>query len=171
MKLVRALSRKRREPLLIGLVRGCFGIEAAATGCAGAIALISTLALVVAILVSGWQYAVLTIGMLGVAVALIGSAVGLARLGTATFAYRIDRTWVLAFSVQLVLAAVGILAARWIDPHLQGSTEGPFADGIAGAIGLVAYTYAGCGVLSLLFCSLAAFRQIRRRPSVPGLHP
>ncbi len=167
MKLMRALSGPRREPLLIGLIRGCFGIEAAATGCAGAIALMTTFALVVAIAVSRWQYSVFTIGMLGVALALIGSAVGLVRLGTTTFAQRMDRTWLLAFAVQLVLAAIGLLTAIWIDRHFQGPTEGPFADGIAGAIGLVAYTYVGCGVLSVLFCCLAALRQIRRRPSGP----
>ena len=93
VKLIRALSGPRREPLLIGLIRGCLGIEAAATGCAGAIALLTTFALVVAIAVFGWQYAVFTIGMLGVALALIGSAVGLVRLGTATFAHRdLDRS-------------------------------------------------------------------------------
>ena len=167
MKLIRALSGPRREPLLIGLIRGCLGIEAAATGCAGAIALLTTFALVVAIAVSGWQYPVFTIGMLGVALALIGSAVRLVRLGTTTFAHRMDRTWLLAFAVQLVLAAIGIPIAIWIDRYFQGPTDSPFADGIAGAIGLVAYTYAGCGVLSLLFCCLAALRQIRRRPNVP----
>ena len=90
---MRALSGPRREPLLIGLIRACLGIEAAATGCAGAIALLTTFALVVAIAVSGWQYPVFTIGMLGVALALIGSAVGLVRLGTATFAHHdLDRS-------------------------------------------------------------------------------
>src|SRR5438093_594472 len=116
MKLMRALSGPRREHLLIGIIRGCFGIEAAATGCAGAIALMTTLALVVAIAVSGWQYAAFTIGMLGVTVALIGSTLGLVRLGTTTFADRMDRTWLLAFAVQLVLAAIGLLAAIWIGP-------------------------------------------------------
>jgi hypothetical protein len=127
----------------------------------------TTFALVLAIAVSGLQYAVFTIGMLGVALALIGSAVGLVRLGTTTFAHRMDRTWLLAVAVQLILAAIGILTANWIDPDLQDPTEGPFADGIAGAIGLVGYTYAGCGVLSLIFCCLAAIRQIRWRPTAP----
>ena len=70
-------------------------------------------------------------------------------------------------SASFGLAPLPLLTAIWIDRYFQGPTNSPFADGIAGAIGLVAYTYAGCGVLSLLFCCLAALRQIRRRPNVP----
>src|SRR5438045_2294091 len=103
MKLMRAVSGPRREPVLIGLIGGCFAIEAAATGCSGAIAFMTTFALVGAITVSGWQYLVFTVGMLGLALALIGCAVGLVRLGTTAFPYRMNRTWLLAFAVQLVL--------------------------------------------------------------------
>ena len=76
------------------------------------------------------------------------------------------------FGVPLVIwgALCLVLTAIWIDRYFQGPTDSPFADDIAGTIGLVAYTYAGCGVLSLLFCCLAALRQIRqirRRPNVP----
>ena len=70
-------------------------------------------------------------------------------------------------SASFGLAPLPLLTAIWIDRYFQGPADSPFADGIAGTIGLVAYTYAGCGVLSLLFCCLAALRQIRRRPNVP----
>jgi hypothetical protein len=163
MELTRALRGPRRESLAIGLIRGCFGIETLATGCAGVIALMYAFLVFVAAIVSGWRYALLVLALTAIALLLVGSAVGLAWLGSRTLAAPIGRSWLVAVAVQLALAAIGIRTATWIAPYASDQTEGPFADGVTGTIGLLAYVYAGCGVFSLSLFVLEATRQGWRR--------
>lgn len=164
MNFTRAFRGPRKESVLIGLIRGCFGIEAFATGCAGVIALLTGLFFAVAILVSGLQYVPVMAITIVIGLALIAGSGGLVWVGVRLLSAHLSRSWMIAVPLQAALTAVGTAVAVSIAPDLDGPTQGPFADGQLGAIGLMAYAYAGCGLLSLLLFAVSALNQ--KRPAL-----
>jgi hypothetical protein len=146
-------------PLWVRISRGVLAAQSVATSCLGAIGvLVATLSLG-----AGTQWLPFVAATFGVSAVALGAAFGLWKLKS--MLTRIPDRWMLVtIATETVLFSIGVALFELIGraPQPSQGTDGAFADGGAGALGLVAYAYVA-GVLVVVLLTLNRVWQVPSR--------
>jgi hypothetical protein len=128
------------------LVGALLTVQSFGFGCASLVTSIYLLFTLLAMVVSGWQYLIFAGAFLALAIVLSAVAAGLWILAR-KLRSGLNRWTLGALALELVFTPIGsILFNLESQPR---PTEGPFADGGNGAIGLLGAVMAGAGAIAL----------------------